>query len=161
MDSELYARKRSAFRGGAYFVVTMITKTAIALAGVLAAATVLVPSTASAQVETPCQWAQLQDGAWVCVPDTPQTYTYDDTPYAYYYVPYVGWGWHVSPWGFGHAWHGRYNASYGHYVPRYHGGAHYSGGGAHYSGGAHYGGGHYGGGHAAGGHGGGHGGGHR
>ena len=154
------------------FVIIMITKTAIALAGVLTAAPVLVPSTASAQVQvqTSCQWAQLEDGAWVCVPNNPQIYTYDDTPYAYYYAPNIGWGWHVSPWGYGHPWRGRWNAGYGHYAPHYqghyapqyhgyyggarvaphyYGGQHYVG---HYGGGAHY----YGGGHYAG-----HGGGHR
>ena len=122
----------------------MITKTAFALAGVLAAAPVLVPSTASAQVapvQTSCEWAQLEDGNWICVPQSPQVYTYQDQPYAYYYVPNIGWGWHVSPWGYGHPWRGRWNAGYGHHAPRYYGGHAGHGGGGHASGG-HHGGGH-------------------
>jgi len=118
----------------------MISKTAFALAGMLAAAPVLVPSTASAQVapvQTSCEWAQLEDGSWICVPAAPQTYTYEDTPYAYYYVPNIGWGWHVSPWGYGHPWRGRWNASYGHYRGGAHGGAHFAGHARAHGGGGH------------------------
>ncbi len=83
-------------------------KTAFVLAGALAlAAPLAIPRCADAQVSVqlfqnqPGQWVQLNDGSWIFVPQSVQTYSMSGVPYVYLYTPSYGWSWYASPWGRG------------------------------------------------------------